>query len=237
MREGAVVATGLAAGTGIAAWPLVRNIGGGLPSSWGDTVFNAWLLAWNADRLRHGLSGFWDAPIFYPYSNTLAFSEHLFGIGIFTAPIQWLTGNPIVTQNVAFLASYMLAGAAMYLLVRDLTGSRLAGFVSGVAFAFLPYRTFDTRIQVLMYGWTPLALWALHRYFTTGRRAALLVFAAAFLLQGLSNGYAFYSAAAAVIVVGAAALPARTSLRTVAFAVRSVATTNWCSASTVTCAL
>ena len=101
----------------------------------------------------------------------------------------------------------------MYLLVRDLTGSRLAGFVSGVAFAFLPYRTFDTRIQVLMYGWTPLALWALHRYFTTGRRAALAAFAVAFLLQGLSNGYAFYSAAVAVVVV-AVGLPARMRLRT-----------------------
>ena len=177
MREAAMVVAGLAAGTGIAAWSLVRNLGEGLPSSWGDTVFNAWILAWSADRLSHGLRGFWDAPFFYPYSDTLAFSEHLLGIGIFTAPIQWLTGNPIVAQNMAFLASYLLAGGGMYLLVRDLTGSRLAGFVSGVAFAFLPYRTFDTRIQVLMYGWTPLALWALHRYFTTGRRAALAAFA------------------------------------------------------------
>ena len=214
MREAAMVVAGLAAGTGIAAWSLVRNLGEGLPSSWGDTVFNAWILAWSADRLSHGLRGFWDAPFFYPYSDTLAFSEHLLGIGIFTAPIQWLTGNPIVAQNMAFLASYLLAGGGMYLLVRDLTGSRLAGFVSGVAFAFLPYRTFDTRIQVLMYGWTPLALWALHRYFTTGRRAALAAFAVAFLLQGLSNGYAFYSAAVAVVVVVAVGLPARMRLRT-----------------------
>ena len=108
MREAAMVVAGLAAGTGIAAWSLVRNLGEGLPSSWGDTVFNAWILAWSADRLSHGLRGFWDAPFFYPYSDTLAFSEHLLGIGIFTAPIQWLTGNPIVAQNMAFLASYLL---------------------------------------------------------------------------------------------------------------------------------
>ena len=209
-----MVIGGLAVGTGIAAWPLLRNLGGGLPSRWGDTVFNAWILAWNADRLRHGLRGFWDAPFFYPYADTLAFSEHLLGIGIFTAPIQWLTGNPIIAQNAAFLASYLLAGGGMYLLVRDLTGSRLAGFVSGVAFAFLPYRTFDTRIQVLLYGWTPLALWGLQRYYTTGRRSPLVVFAAAFLLQGLSNGYAFYSAAAAVVVVGGVGLAARMRPRT-----------------------
>lgn len=205
-RERVLVMGALAAGTVVAAWPLLRNLGGGLPSRWGDTVFNAWILAWNADRLRHGLRGFWDAPLFHPYADTLAFSEHLLGIGIFTAPLQWLTGNPIVVQNVAFLGTYVLAGGAMYLLVRDLTGSRLAGFVSGVAFAFLPYRTFDTRIQVLTYGWTPLALWALQRYYATGRRAALAAFAASFLLQGLSNGYAFYSGAAAVVVVGAVGL-------------------------------
>lgn len=200
-REAATLVLGFSAGAVVAAWPVVRHIDTLLPHLWPDTLFNAWILAWGADRLLHGLSGFWNAPFFHPYADTLAFSEHLLGISILTAPLQWLTGKPILVQNVAFLASYVLAGCAMYLLVRDLTRSRLAAVVSSVAFAFLPFRTFDTRVQVLMYGWTPLALWALHRYFRTGYRSALACFAAAFLLQGLSHGYAFYSAAAAVLAV------------------------------------
>ena len=38
-------------------------------------LFNLWTIWWNADRLRHGLKDYWDAPIFYPERDTFAFSE------------------------------------------------------------------------------------------------------------------------------------------------------------------
>ena len=189
-----------------ATWPLARRMGEVLPNYGGDLhpeVLNTWILAWDADRLLHGLSGFWHAPIFYPYTYTLAFSEHLLGIAFFTAWIQWITDNPFAAHNAAFLASYVLAGSGMYLLATYLTRSRLAGGVAATAFMMLPFRGDEGgHLQVAMYGWMPVALWALHRYFDTGQRPALVVFAAAFLLQGLSNGYYFYFLAFAVAVVG-----------------------------------
>ena len=57
-----------------------------LAANEGDPLHISWILAWDADRLRHGLQGLWDAPIFYPYPNTLAYSEHLLGIAVLTAP-------------------------------------------------------------------------------------------------------------------------------------------------------
>lgn len=194
-------------------WPLARRLGEVLPNYHGDlhpAVLNAWILAWDADRLLHGLSGFWHAPIFYPYTYTLAFSDHLLGIAIFTAWIQWLTGNPFAAHNAAILASYVLAGSGMYLLATYLTRSRLAGAVAATAFMMLPVRGHEgDHVQVVMYGWMPVALWALHRYFDTGRRLALVGFAIAFLLQGLSNGYYFYFLAFAVAVVGGVELAVR----------------------------
>lgn len=187
-------------------WPLARQLGEVLPNYGGDLhpeVLNSWILAWTGDRLLHGLSGFWHAPIFYPYTHTLAFSEHLLGIAFFTAWIQWLTDNPFVAHNAAFLASYVLAGSGMYLLATYLTRSRLAGGVAAAVFMMLPLRGDEGgHLQVAMYGWMPVALWALHLYFDTGRRLALVLFAAAFLLQGFSNGYYFYFLAFAVVVVG-----------------------------------
>ena len=41
----------------------------------------------------------------------LAFSEHLLGIALFVAPVIWLTGNPVLAYDLAFILSYMLAGA------------------------------------------------------------------------------------------------------------------------------
>ena len=60
---------------------------------------------------------------------------------------------------------------------------------SGLAFALTPYRLAQsTHLQVLMNGWMPIGLLGLHRYFASGSRRWLLVFAAAYLLTGLSNG-------------------------------------------------
>ena len=58
-----------------------------LPSDLVDTLLNSWIIGWDADRLRHGLAGLWDAPIFYPYRDTLAFSENLLGLAVFVAPV------------------------------------------------------------------------------------------------------------------------------------------------------
>ncbi len=201
-REAATVTLAFTAATLIATYPLIRHLGQALPNGLGDSLLNAWILAWDADRLLVGLRGLWDAPVFFPYSSALAYSEHLLGIAVFTAPLQWALGNPVLVYNVAFLASYVLAGGGMYLLAFALTGSRPAAVVAGVAFAFHPNRADHiAHLQVLMSGWMPIGLWALHRYFGTGSRIALLGFVAAFLLQGLSNGYYLYYFVIPVAVV------------------------------------
>ena len=181
---------------------VVRNITAALPGDLGDPLLNTWILAWDADRFLHGLDGFWDAPMFFPYPSSLAYSEHLLGVAIFTAPLQWLTDNPILVYNMVYLGSFVLAGTGMYLLTTSITGSRLAGMIGGMAFAFLPYRADQaSHLQVLLYGWMPVGLWGLHRYFYSGQRKMLVVFALAFVLQGFSNGYFFYFFAAVVVIV------------------------------------
>jgi len=113
--------------------------------------------------MLHGFTGFWTGLFFYPYPDTVAYSEHLLGIAVFTAPAQWLTGNPIVALNLAMVASTALAGVGMFLLARDLTGRADAAVVAGVAFACTPYRLpLASHLQVLVSGWMPVALYGLH---------------------------------------------------------------------------
>ena len=202
-REALAVIGAFGAVAVAATWPLILRLGDALPVSLGGgPLLNTLLLAWDADRLLHGLEGWWDLPVFFPYTHTLALSENLLGIALFTAPIQWLTGDPVVVYNVAYLASYVLAGGGMYLLASSLTGSRPAAAVAGVLFVCVPFRAQEAgHLQSLMYGWMPIGLWALHRYFATGRRVVLAGFAAAFLLAGLSNGHFFYFFAAVVVIV------------------------------------
>jgi len=190
-----------------ATYPLVTRLTSALPNDLGDPLFGAFVLNWDADRIRHGLRGLWDAPFYFPRHDTLAYAEHLLGIAIFTAPLQWLTGNPVLAYNVAHLGSYVLAGVGMYLLARSLWGRHDAAWVAAIAFACAPNRVAQVaHLQTLMSGWMPIGLWALHRYFRTRSRRALAFFAAAFVLQALSNGYFLYFSALPVIVVAVAEL-------------------------------
>ena len=130
-----------------ATYPLVLRLTGSLPGDLGDPVLTAWTLAWDADRLRHGLSGIWDAPNFFPYRHTLLYPDHLIGVALFTAPLQWLTRDPALVYNVAFLASYVVSGAGMYMLARELTGRRDAAFIAGAIYACQPFRVSHRRIS------------------------------------------------------------------------------------------
>ena len=180
--------------------PLALRPGTTMAAPFGDPLLNAWILGWDADRLRHGLSGLWTAPPFYPYLDTLAYSEHLLGIAAPLAPIYWLTGNAVLLYNVALIGSFALAGIGMPAGARP-HGRRDAALLAALAFMWCPNRApHVTHLQVLMNGWMPLALWALHRYFATGSRRAA-GFIAAFVVQGLSNGYFLFFLAVPVAMV------------------------------------
>ena len=100
--EATCVIAGFVVLTLFMTYPLVHHLTDSLPGDLGDPLLNAWILAWDSERLLHGLQGFWDAPFFYPYARTLTYSEHLLGIAILVAPIQWLSDNLVLTYNPGF---------------------------------------------------------------------------------------------------------------------------------------
>jgi len=186
----------------LATYPLLRQPSRTIAGGLADPIILTTVLAWDADRLLHGLQGLWDLPILYPRHWTLAYSEHMLGVAIFTAPIQWMFGNAVLTYNVAYIGSYVLAGFGMFLLTRALWGRADAAVLAGLAYALTPYRLAQSdHLQVLMNGWMPIGLLGLHRYFASGSRCWLLVFAAAYLLTGLSNAYYLYFFLLPIVVV------------------------------------
>ena len=155
-RELAWIALALTALTAVMTHPLLVGAAHALPHDLGDPLLNSFILGWDADRALHGFRGLWSAPFFFPQRDTLALSEHLLGVAIFTSPVVWVTRNPILAHNLAFFASYVLAGLGMYLLARSLWGRRDAACLAALAFAFAPYRVMHLpHLQILMSGWMP----------------------------------------------------------------------------------
>jgi len=168
-------------------WPLATGLTRDIPGDFGDPLFTSWVLSWDATHLGRG---WWSANIFAPHPLSLAYSEHFLPQALQVLPIYAVTKNPILCYNLLFLSTFALSALGMFLLGRELTGSAVAGFVAGLAFAFTPSRIANIpHLQVLSSAWMPFALYGWHRYFATGRVRPLAGAAAAWLMQNLSSGY------------------------------------------------
>jgi hypothetical protein len=163
-----------------------RFIAGRVP---GDPILNASVLWWNAVILPFS-PAWWNPPYFHLAQGVAAFTENLVGISVTASPILWLTGNPLTAYNVSLFLSWPLCAFAVYLLVLFLTRHTDAAFLAGLAFGFNPYRMAEYgHLQMMAFYWMPLALLGLHGYLARRRTWWLGLFAVAWVLQALANGY------------------------------------------------
>jgi hypothetical protein len=177
-------------------WPLARHLSSRIPHDPGDPIFNMWLLWWNAQAVPF-TEQWWNPPMFFPMRGALALSEHLAGIGLITTPLQLLHANPLAAYNTALILSFALSGFFTFLLVRrlippqcDEVTRNVSALAAALAYGYGPYRAGQlAHLQVLTSQWMPLALLSMHAYIEEGHSRWLACFAAAWIVQALSNGY------------------------------------------------
>lgn len=167
-----------------------------------DTQLFLWTLGWDAHALATNPLGIFDANIFYPFPNTLAYSENAIGSAFLAAPIIWLTGDLVLALNLVLLLSTALCGVGAYVLGRRLGLSTAAAILTGLVFAFAPTRFFRmSQLHLVAVQWLPLTLAATHAYLHDGRRRDLRLALGGFTLQALASGHG-----AVMLVVSLAAL-------------------------------
>ena len=188
------VAFGLAAAlyfllTVALTWPLALHPGSRVPNDLGDSLLNMFLLAWDARELPF-TPHWWNLPQFYPIPGTMAFSEHLLGLSVFTTPVIAATGNVLLAYNVAFFLSFPLCAIGAHLLTYQITRRHDLSLIAGLAYGFAPYRMAQfSHIQVLSSYWMPFSLLGLHLFIQQPRWRYLVLFAGAWYLQALACGY------------------------------------------------
>jgi hypothetical protein len=155
--------------TAVMTYPQVLHMQDGVHDD-GDPLLVTWVLAWVAHQLPRAPAHLFDANMFYPERNTLAYSETMLVPGIASAPLHWLGVHPILIYNLVFLSGFAISGVGVALLVRRLTGHTAAAILAGIVFAFPPYRIDHyAHLQLQQTQFIPLALWAFHRLLDTGR--------------------------------------------------------------------
>ncbi len=187
--------------------PLVLHLASAVEDKQ-DALLNTWIIGWVGHALITNPLNLFNANIFYPYANTLAFSETMLPQGLFALPFNLAFDNTILGYNLVLLASFFLAAYAMYLFIFDLTRSRGAAVVAGAIFAFNPYNLGNlAQVQLLSLGWLPLAIMFLRRAMGNWRLGVgdwrleirdSVLFALFFSLQALSSFYFAFLAGIAV---------------------------------------
>jgi hypothetical protein len=155
-----------------------------------DADLVLWILSWNAHAFLHQPFALFDANIYYPHRDTLAFAENLIGTAFFSAPVQWITGSPVLALNAVSLLSCLLCGIGAWALGRRIGLGTAGAIIAGIVFAFSPPRFLRiSQIHLTTVHWIPFGLATLHAYLDRGRPRDLKLTALFFTLQALSSGH------------------------------------------------
>jgi len=183
-------------------WPLATSPAVLSRNDNGDAQLNEWILAWIAHALPRAPFHLFQANIFYPAKDTLAFSEPLIVPALLGAPIAWLGGSPVLVFNLMVLAGFTLTAFAGYALMFAWTGDRPAALLTGSTFAFNTHTlTRLAHVQGLHIYGLPLALLATDRLITAGRARDAWWLALWMAMMAYTSGYLLVFGAVMIGVV------------------------------------
>jgi len=139
-------------------YPLIFHLTNMLPGL-GDELLIAWIMNWNIHSFQGDISSIFNANIFHPYTNSLAFSDTFFTSSLLSFIPVKLLGEPIVAFNITLIFSLIFLGMSVYLLTFYLTKNFLPSLISGLLVVFSP-AVLDktTHLQVLTIFFVPLSI-------------------------------------------------------------------------------
>jgi hypothetical protein len=188
-------------------WPLPLHLGRDIAQDLGDPLVQAWQVAWDGHALVHQPLRLFQANMFWPQHDSLAFSDALVGY----APAGLIgsgTHAAIARYDVLFLFAYALCFVGAYLLARELGAGRAGATIAGAAFAYAPYRLEqEGHLHIVSSGAIPLALFLLTRGY---RRRAPATILAGWLVATwqFSLGFSLGLPIAYLVALGAVAVVA-----------------------------
>ena len=155
-----------------------------------DVLLHAWIINWSARQMLRAPWDLFQANIFFPHADTLAYTEHMVPEALPVVPVWLLTGDPILTYNIAFLLTFVLGGWGTFLLVRHLTGNPWAAWLAGAFGCYFPAKRWNlAHINTISLHWVPFAMLSLHRLLERPNLARAVVAGVMVTLASLVSAY------------------------------------------------
>lgn len=167
-------------------WPLALHLPYAAHDP-GDPFFTSWTIDW-CHYATFGKAPLFDANIFHPSKNALAFSEHTWGVAFWFFPLLSLGVTALTVHNLALLLGFAGCGYASYLLARSVTGATTASLLAGVAYAFVGFRFHHLPHLTYVWSmWLPAILLALLLFARKPTWTRITLLAITVVLNGLTS--------------------------------------------------
>ncbi|MEQ8384521.1 MAG: hypothetical protein RH949_19390 [Coleofasciculus sp. A1-SPW-01] len=156
----------------------------------GDPALNAWALQWVSHSLVTNPVNIFNGNAFFPNSNSIALSEHLFSLAVVNVLFRGISGSPWFGYNLTIFLSYIFSCIGGFFLIKYLTNSITAGFLGGVFWGFMFFRIHHIgHLNILSFQWIPFITLFLISFLKkpTKNNTILLLFF--FIMQSLVSWY------------------------------------------------
>jgi len=161
-----------------------------------DVTFAAWLVARNARTLVSSPHRLMDTEHCAPAAKSIAFGPPMLTLGALGVPAWLLTGDPVLTYNVAALLVPLIGALALFLLVSDWTGVAPAGAMAGLLYGLGAAALGDVSHPFIRdLAWTALALFFARRWLAAGRWRDAFGLGTSVSLQIWASSYSLIAAA------------------------------------------
>ncbi len=169
-------------------YPLIFHMGN-LAVGLGDELVISWIQNWVIHSLFTNPLHIFEANLYFPYHNTLAYSDLFLTSSLLSIiPLKFI-GQPIVVHNFTLISSLILLGFSIYLLSFYLTKDFLLSVFAGVLVIFSP-AVLDkaTHLQILAIFWVPLSI-LLFLIFIKSKKSKYFVISLLFFLAQVYNSF------------------------------------------------
>ncbi|MFA6272514.1 MAG: hypothetical protein WC693_05445 [Patescibacteria group bacterium] len=157
-----------------------------------DSYFNIWTIAWDVHMFQENPTDIFNANIFYPNKNTLAYSENLIGSALFAWPVIALSGNPVLAYNIIIFIFFVLAGYCMYLLAYYFTKNFPVSILGGIIYGFNAYMFLHFNLlHIMAVFFFPLIFLIMHKLVESEKRKYFAYFIVTFTLLGYMSMHFF----------------------------------------------
>ena len=149
--------------------PTPHRLAATLPNDLGDPNFVTWTMRWGWRALLTQPWNVFDAPIYFPAPDSLAYSETFLTFAPAFGLVEAITGDHVLALNLLTVALFALSLVATYLLARYVLGRTAPSVLAAAVFTFTSYSLGQqSHLQVLTFGMFPLGIWLLLRYLDRG---------------------------------------------------------------------